>query len=118
MFYRTLRYCALIEPPFIKGVLDSLKKIEGVSSSKRIIVKRSKNKSDILLRTELFHRNDDPSKMLQTLLKRGITHLPDVAFQNPIKPKKKKLLSLSKLLFEWPGANWVADPELTTNFCK
>lgn len=98
----------------VKVALNSLKKIEGISAAKRIIIKRSKN-DNILLKTELFYRNDDPSKPFQTLLKRGkklsTIELPNVALQNTIKPKKLK--SLSNLLVELSGANWVNDPELT-----
>lgn len=99
----------------IKAATSSLKKIEGISAAKRIIIKRSQNNSDILLKTELFYRNDDPSKQFQTLLKRGkklsTVHLPAVKLQNEIKPKK--LQSLSKLLVELSGEHWVNDPELT-----
>lgn len=99
----------------IKSALKSLKKIEGISAAKRIIIKRTKNKSDILLKTELFYRNDDPSKQFQTLQKRGkklgAVQLPTVALHNTIKPKKFQ--SLSKLLRELSGPNWVKDPELT-----
>ncbi|XP_072402171.1 uncharacterized protein [Diabrotica undecimpunctata] len=99
----------------IKTALTCLKKIEGISAAKRIIIKRSQNNNNILLKTELFYRNDDPSKQFQTLLKRGkklsTLHLPAVELQNEIKPKK--LQSLSKLLVELSGVNWVNDPELT-----
>lgn len=99
----------------IKTALKSLKKIEGISAAKRIIIKRSQNNTDILLKTELLYRNDDPTKQYQTLLKRGkklaTLQLPAVALHNEIKPKK--LLSLSKLLVELSGENWVNDPELT-----
>jgi hypothetical protein len=68
-----------------------------------------------LLKIELLYRNDDPSKKISTLLRRGkklstIT-LPNVAVYNAI--KAKKLESLSKLLIELSGENWSDDPELT-----
>lgn len=99
----------------IKTALDSLKKIEGISAAKRIIIKRSTKKTDILLKTEMWYRNDDPTKKFGTLLKRGKSlrniRLPTVALLNEIKPKK--LHSLSKLLVELSGPNWANDPELT-----
>lgn len=95
----------------IKTAFQSLKKIE----EKEKIIKRSQNNTDILLKTELLYRNDDPTKQYQTLLKRGkklaTIQLPAVALHKEIKPKK--LLSLSKLLVELSGENWVNDPELT-----
>lgn len=99
----------------IKTALDSLKKIEGISAAKRVIIKRSKITGDILLKTELYYRNDDISKKFETLLRRGkklrTIKLPDIVLQNPIKPKK--LNSLSKLLVELSGSNWAEDPDLT-----
>lgn len=98
-----------------KQALSSLKKITGISASKRIIIKRSiEEKNKILIKTETFYNNDDPQKQFQTLLKRGKTleriTLPEVPLVQSI--KEKKLISLHKLLVELATADWRADPEL------
>lgn len=49
----------------IKTTLNSLKKVEGIRVGKRIIIKRARNNTGVLLKTELFYRNDDPTKQFE-----------------------------------------------------
>ncbi|KAK5648042.1 hypothetical protein RI129_002934 [Pyrocoelia pectoralis] len=56
----------------IKAALDTLKKIQGISAAKRIFIKRSKNKTDILLKTELLNLIDSYN-ISRTFTKLGTT---------------------------------------------
>ncbi|VEN57645.1 unnamed protein product [Callosobruchus maculatus] len=98
----------------IKGASLSLKKLQGISSSKRIIIKRGKT-SGVAVKSEVLYRTDDPTKKYQTLLKPkkrlDRIELCEVPLGREI--KQKKVVSLKKLLVALSGAQWYStDPEL------
>ncbi|KAF2899185.1 hypothetical protein ILUMI_06988 [Ignelater luminosus] len=53
----------------IKGVMNHLKKIQGISSCKRIHRKKGKVPNSVLVKRESFYRTTDPTKRFETLLK-------------------------------------------------
>ncbi|KAK5638653.1 hypothetical protein RI129_012948 [Pyrocoelia pectoralis] len=98
----------------IKEALGSLKKVVGISTSKRIIIKK-RPVSGVVMKSELLYRSDDLAKKFQTLLKprKRLAQivLPDVPLGHAI--KQKKLDSLQKLLVTLSGEEWYdTDPEL------
>lgn len=100
----------------VKKFIASLKGHEshyGRAKSRRIYLSSEYN---ITILWKIYNEGAvENFKVNYKYLKRGkklrTIQLPNVALQNPIKPKK--LQSLRKLLVELSGANWVSDPELT-----
>ncbi|KAK5644754.1 hypothetical protein RI129_006054 [Pyrocoelia pectoralis] len=74
----------------IKEALGSLKKVVGISTSKRIIIKK-RPVSGVVMKSELLYRSDDFAKKFQTLLKprKRLAQivLPDVPLGHAIKQK-------------------------------
>lgn len=97
----------------IKHASHVLKKIEGISEAKRIIIKKT-SQQKVVVKPELFYRNDDPQKKYVTLLQRGkklnSAELPDLNLGRKL--KEKKIKSLRKLLTEMATADWSQDPQL------
>lgn len=97
----------------IKHALNVLKKIVGISEAKRIIIRKSANKRNVVVKTEMFYTNDSQTQFF-TLLKKG-KNLNNISF--PVlalrhKIKEKKVQSLKKLLQEMASTQWAEDPEL------
>ncbi|XP_050311183.1 uncharacterized protein LOC126746832 [Anthonomus grandis grandis] len=98
----------------IKKASVSLKKVIGISLSKRIIIKRG-TVSKVVVKSESLYRTDDPAKKFQTLLKAkkrlDQIVLSEVRLGHEI--KQKKIDSLKKLLVTLSGDKWYdTDPEL------
>lgn len=98
----------------IKMASTYLNKVKGISSCKRIYIKRGKLSTTILVKTELLYRSNDTTKKSETLLK-SRKRLDQIEISElPLghKIKNKKLASLKKLLVSLSGENWHCDPEL------
>lgn len=96
----------------IKKATGCLKKVKGISSCKRIFLK--KKRDNVLIKTENLYRFNDPSKKFESLLKPRkrlqSVNTPPVPLTHKI--KKKKLDSIKKLLVSLSGEEWPDDPEL------
>nr|CAH7734043.1 unnamed protein product [Callosobruchus chinensis]CAH7744959.1 unnamed protein product [Callosobruchus chinensis]CAH7757061.1 unnamed protein product [Callosobruchus chinensis]CAH7763913.1 unnamed protein product [Callosobruchus chinensis] len=110
----------------IKHMLLWLKKVNGISSSRRFFIKKTVNTNNIVVKSEVLYRSSDETKKFQSLLKPRArfdqVDLPGLSLGHTL--KKKKIDSLKTLLESLSGKNWYNDPELEwlfpilTEYCE
>ena len=79
---------------YFKSVTSYLNKVNDISEAKRIIIVKKKQ-SKVVIKAELYYRNNDPSQIFWFLLKRDITMISpemsaEVALRHALKPEKRK----------------------------
>lgn len=94
----------------IKAAQSVLHKLENISESKRILFKRGL-KNNVMVKSEMYFRNEDTSKLYKAYLKRGknlhTLELPQIPIGQPISNEKKT--DLEKLLVSYGGPEWFHD---------